>query len=885
MSDSSPLSVADMKNDISKQIAPEYRDKFIDILCRHLDVGVSVMDENLVYQFISDEVYRQLNITPDELRVGDHMSRCHELMFKNGMLTQEILEKNKLSSEHQANVEVSEGTIKRNLVQLGDGTTHHHVRKALPNNFTISIAEDVSDLVEKEKILERSLAIGKAGYWTYSFKTKKYQFSRSLKHYFGHEKIQQIRKKGILSIVEGEDQDAFRKAMSDLMKNGKKFDEVGRSVTKNGNLRWHQTTAEIVYDPSGRPLQIWAFVKDNTHYKRQEAALELAKDNAVAASKAKSEFLANMSHEIRTPMNGILGMAELLANTDITPRQKEFVGVINNSAAALLTIINDILDFSKIEAGALELDPTPFDLKTAVNDVVSLLIANAQEKGLELIVDYAPHQPRHFIGDGGRIRQILTNLVGNAIKFTSEGHVAIKTTISDPRDGHCVINLEVVDTGIGIPEDKLGHIFDKFTQADGSTTRVYGGTGLGLAITKSIAEMMGGRVGLTSELGKGSVFSVKISLPLNEQAIEKPLNIASLAGKRALIIDDIKINRQIFTEQLRSWDIQTDTAADGAEGLRKLKDAKAANHHYDFIILDYLMPGMNGIEWARLVSQNSNLQVPPIIMLSSCDPAKSTAQMKALGIFGHQLKPVREARLHQSLVELVSLSEQKHFDTTTTPSKVEMPAKNPGRKGTLDIELAFREESDSELNNQTEPHDKAPAFASESEVNAPIEADRVETNIDTEETEKSAEVMGPRTLENGKTEVLFAEDFPLNQDVVRLMLADSPYQPHFVNNGKEAVDIYVADPARFPVIVMDVSMPVMDGYEASRTILKHEADNDLPHTPIIALTGHALKNDRQACLDAGMDDFLSKPVKQTELFDRIGFHLRSVTEDTQALSA
>jgi signal transduction histidine kinase/DNA-binding response OmpR family regulator len=897
MTDNSPLSIADMQNDIERQIAPEYRDQFLDILCRHLDVGVAIMDENLVYQFMSDEAYRQLNITPSELGVGDHLSRCHELMFENGMLTQEIVEKNKLSSEDQAKAETSEGMIKRRLVQLGDGTTHHHVRKNLPGNFTISISEDVSDLVEKEQILERSLAIGNAGYWTYSFKTKKYQFSRSLKVYFGKEKINQIRKHGILSIVEDADKETFKEQMTNLVKNGGKFDVIGRSRTHKGNLRWHQTTAELICDPSGRPLQIWAFVKDNTRYKRQEMALEKAKDNAIAASKAKSEFLANMSHEIRTPMNGILGMAELLANTDINPRQKEFVNVINNSASALLTIINDILDFSKIEAGALELDPVPFDLKDAISDVTSLLVANAQNKGLELIIDYAPNLPRHFIGDGGRIRQVLTNLVGNAIKFTSEGHVAIRAKISDPRDGHCIIKLSVEDTGIGIPEDKLEHIFDKFTQADGSTTRVYGGTGLGLAITKSITEMMGGRVGITSEFGQGSVFSVQIPLPINTEVKQKPLNTASLAGKRALIIDDIKINRQIFSEQLASWGIESVSAEDGVEALKKLKQSQASGQTFDFVMLDYLMPGVNGIEWAQMVSQNDTVNVPPIIMVSSCDPTVSTSDLNDLGIFGHQIKPVRESRLHQSLVELVSLSEQQLLDTTSVKQSVELLPSSRGRRDTFDIELAFREDNETvktqETNNTVQDtSDSAEDATLENLLNvdavqdeAKQEGEPTSQTTDDQDSAQTPARTGPRTLDNGKTEILFAEDFPLNQDVVRLMLADSPYQPLFVNNGKEAVDIYEADPDRFPVIVMDVSMPVMDGYEASRTIKKYQADNKLHHTPIIALTGHALKNDRQACLDAGMDDFLTKPVKQTELFDRIGYHLSAVQGGTKAMSA
>ncbi|RKQ68835.1 signal transduction histidine kinase [Litorimonas taeanensis] len=842
MSDTPPLPKQVSKSEIDQQISPEYRDQFLDILCRHLDVSVSILDKDLNYQFISDAAYKQLGITPKQLKVGDPLSHCHDLMMENGLLTQKILDKNKLSSEEQSKAEKTEKDVKRQLMTLGNGRTHHHVRKSLPNDFTISISEDVSDLVEKEKILERSLAIGNAGYWTYNFNTKQYQFSTSLVTYFGKEKIAMIRKYGILSIVEDDDKERYRTAIANLVKHGKKFDVMGRSKTVNGNVRWHHTTAELIRDAAGRPLQIWSFVQDKTRDKYQAEALEHAKDKAIAASKAKSEFLANMSHEIRTPMNGILGMAELLANTNIDERQKEFVEVINNSAAALLTIINDILDFSKIEAGALELDPIPFDLKTAINDVTSLLVAKAQEKNLELIINYPPDMPKHFIGDGGRLRQVLTNLIGNAIKFTSEGHIAINVDVSEPRDGTCFIRLDVADTGIGIPKEKLGHIFDKFTQADGSTTRVYGGTGLGLAITKSIVEMMGGRVSLTSELGVGSVFSVQVPLPIDENAVHHPLNSSSLFGKRALIVDDIKINRQIFTEQLRCWGVDTETAEDGVEGLAKLKTSLEENKPFDFVVLDYLMPGINGIEWAQMISQNSTIPNLPILMLSSCDPSISSVDMKKIGIVGHHVKPVREARLHKALQELTSMP------------KMAQPAPPSPQPPVAETQPPIEDKLETRIMPTPVPTRASPIA---SEQNSP--------QIEAKEPEQTA-----------KTEILFAEDFPLNQEVVRLMLVESPYTPHFVNNGQEALNLYKADPARFPVIVMDVSMPVMDGYEASGQIIAYEKEMGLEHTPIIALTGHALKNDRQACIDAGMDDFLSKPVKQTELFDRIKFHLNQL---------
>ena len=425
------------------QIAPEYRELFLDMLCKHLDIGVSILDENLTYQFISSAAYDQLKLNPKELKVGDPLSHCHELLLKNGMLTPKIIEKNKLSQSNQAiKTGQGDGDVSH-VVKLGDGSTQRHVRKSLPNKFTISISEDVSELVEKATMLEKSLAVGMAGYWIYDFRTKHYQLSESLKSVLPRELVSNINKRGILSIVHPDDRNEIREALRQMTHTGDKFRVVGRGITIKDRTVWTRTLAELVRDPSGKPIQIWAFVKDITEEKKQAEALEKAKDDAIAASIAKSEFLANMSHEIRTPMNGILGMAELLAGSDIDEKQRDFVNVINNSASALLTIINDILDFSKIEARALELDPMPFDLKSAINDVTALLITKAQEKDLELVINYPPKLPQHFIGDGGRIRQILTNLIGNAIKFTDEGHITVTVNISEPHEGKCITRVDV----------------------------------------------------------------------------------------------------------------------------------------------------------------------------------------------------------------------------------------------------------------------------------------------------------------------------------------------------------------------------------------------------------------------------------------------------------
>ena len=778
------------------QIAENHDYEFLRMLCDALDVTVSILDEDMNYQFISKSVYSQLAIDETELKVGDPLSHMHDLMLANGMMTPEILEQNKLTEAEQIDrTHAHKDTIPL-LVKLGDGSTHRHVRKAMPNGYTVSMSDNVSELVEKDQMLDKALALGNSGYWTYDFVTKAYFLSGSLRRYFSKEDQAKIKDQGIIAVVHPEDRRLFRQAFKVLNSANNKFEVACRTNSFKGNERWSHTTGEVIRDRDGKAVKIRAFVKDITRDRRQAQELERAKDEAIAASHAKSEFLANMSHEIRTPMNGILGMAELLANSNIGDRQREFVDVINNSASALLTIINDILDFSKIEAGAFEIDPMPLDLKNSITDVTSLLAAKAQEKNLELIINYPTNLERQFIGDAGRLRQVITNLLGNAIKFTEAGHIIIDVEISPPRNGMSVISISVTDTGIGIEPEKISKVFQKFTQADGSTTRVYGGTGLGLSISKAIVEMMDGRISVRSELGKGSTFAFRIPLPIDSNARVRVFDTATLAGKRALIVDDIAINRTLLSEQLKSWDIRSEAVKDGVEALTQLKNEHDSGNPYDFILLDYLMPGMNGQELAAMITANADLSGTPIIMLSSCDQPISSQELTTIGIDSYLVKPVREKRLFETIVRTLTLDAQQEKTLQTAIAK---PA-------------------------------------------API---------------------------SEKTEILVAEDFPLNQDVIRLMLGETPFVPVFVNNGLEAVEMFKTAPGRFPVILMDVSMPVMDGHEAARTITAFERGHGLSHTPIIALTGHAMKNDRDECLNAGMDDYLTKPVKQSALLEKL----------------
>ncbi len=769
--------------------------EYAALLAETLVSGVSILDEDMNYLFISDSVYSNIGVTRDELKPGDPLSKCHELMVANGLLTPDMLEAQQLSPDDQIKRNKTGESANSRLMTLGDGTTHRFIRKNLPCGKTVSIADNVSELVEKEKLFDKALFLGESGYWSLDIPTKTYTLSKSLYAFFGPDVGHRLEKQGLISLVYPEDRDMFRVALTNAPKTGNRIDVTHRSETHRGGIHWVNTTGEIIRDANGKAVRLEAFVRDVTRQRKQSADLEAAKDEAIAASQAKSEFLANMSHEIRTPMNGILGMAELLGNSDIDERQREFVSVINSSASALLTIINDILDFSKIEAGAFAIDPVPFDLKSSINDVTSLMQSAAQDKGLELIINYASDLPKNFIGDVGRIRQVITNLVGNAVKFTESGHITIDVDIQ-PSRGMVICTIDVKDTGIGISPEKMNRIFEKFTQADGSTTRVYGGTGLGLTISKHIVEMMGGRMRVDSTLGKGSSFGFRVPLPIDSDAKAENFDSALLKGRRALIVDDIKINRDLFTEQLRAWEIDTDTAKEGVDALTKIKAAQDSGQPYDLILLDFLMPGMNGQEFAELVTQTGSIDNPQIIMLSSCDQPVNSASLDRIGIDSYLVKPVRERRLFDTIVRVLSNPVER-----VSPVVVNPPA--------------------------------------------------TRLSIPT------------------KSEILVAEDFDLNRDVVKLMLADTPFQPIFANDGEEALDMFIASPERFSVILMDVSMPVMDGHEASRAIRAFEKIHGLDAIPIVALTGHALKNDRKECLDAGMNDYLTKPVKQGALVEKL----------------
>ncbi|RVD60839.1 response regulator [Mesorhizobium sp. M2D.F.Ca.ET.185.01.1.1] len=550
-----------------------------------------------------------------------------------------------------------------------------------------------------------------------------------------------------------------------------------------------------------------------------ETAASLFK--AEAADRAKSEFLANMSHEIRTPMNGVLGMAELLAKTELTPRQKTFTDVIVKSGNALLTIINDILDFSKINAGQLTLDPAPFRLAEAVEDVATLVSARVAEKNLELIVRVDPRLPAFVVGDAGRFRQIVTNLLGNAVKFTEKGHVLVDVG-GDVVDGVVQLKVRVEDTGIGIPAEKLQSVFEKFAQVDGSSTRRHEGTGLGLAIAARLVDLMGGKIGVESEIGRGSVFWFAVPLPSHDQQARDDLVPVDVTGARVLVIDDNPVNREILLEQLRSWSFDCAAAESGAVGLAFLDRACQLGASVDCIILDYQMPGMNGADVARAIAADSRLSSIPVVLLTSVDQVDFGRMVIDFGIVAHLTKPARSAVLLGTVISAI----QK--------------ARTQGAKAHFVREPVM---------TQAVPAPQ-PAFTVIRGPAVPVPA----------APESTAAPSGP-------VDILIAEDNDVNQLVFGQILNGFGLSYRIAGNGRTAVEMYRS--LRPRLVLMDVSMPEMNGYEATRAIRAIEAQSG-DHTPIIGVTAHALKGDREKCIEAGMDDYLPKPVSPDRLGAKIG---------------
>ena len=517
--------------------------------------------------------------------------------------------------------------------------------------------------------------------------------------------------------------------------------------------------------------------------KRAEAVMRDARDLAERVARARSAFLANMSHEIRTPMNAVLGFVELILDTELSTEQRRALELVRSSSEALLMILNDILDYSKIEAEHLELESIPFDVSKVVHATASLLAVRAREKHLELLAEVSADVPRAVRGDPTRLRQVLMNLIGNAIKFTEQGEIVISVNAATATDGTAKVTFAVRDTGIGIAAEHVASVFKEFTQADSTMTRRYGGTGLGLAISQRLVRLMGGKLTVKSEVGRGSEFSFSLALPVETSPPTRAAGLAALGGRRMLIVDDNQTNRRILREMLAAEGINVDeasTAADGLEALRRVR--------YDLAILDVQMPDMDGFQLATAVRADKKIKRTNLLMLTSAGQRGDGERCRELGIRGYLTKPISRSDLLEALGTVL--------------------AGSPEEAGTPEV-----------VTRHTIAESRA-------------------------------------TLR-----VLLAEDNPVNQQVAVAMLVKRGHAVHVSSNGREALE--AVQERDYDVVLMDIQMPEMDGFEATHAIRALPKGKDLP---IIALTAHALSGERERCLSHGMTDYLAKPFKAHELF-------------------
>ncbi|MCA8987988.1 MAG: PAS domain-containing protein, partial [Planctomycetaceae bacterium] len=666
---------------------------------------------------------------------------------------------------------------------------------------TFGISRDITDLVTAEKTLEREQHLSDALMNGLPdlifFKDRQGKFmkgNQALADYYGMAHPEELVGKTDYDFSPPELAASFEEDDQRVMKSGDKLiarEEVNED--SHGNITYFLTTKVPIRNSHGNVVGLVGIGRDITSIKRAQLEMTKARDLADQANRAKSDFLANMSHEIRTPMNAVIGMAELLEDTPLNETQREYLRMVRESGEVLLELINDILDFSKIEAGKFTIDQHPFDLHETIGDTMKSIAVRAHRRHLELAFHIAPDVPRCVEGDAGRLRQILVNLVGNAIKFTEVGEVVVDVSAED-QDETVLVTFVVRDTGIGISKDKQKLIFEAFEQADSSTTRRFGGTGLGLAITSRLVQMMGGTISVKSEVNRGSTFTFTVEFHTSDDLDPKRPFTApeQMLDLPVLIVDDNTTNRQIVDEMLRLRGMKPSIASSAAEAFWMIVDAQKTNRPFQLVLTDVNMPDVDGFMLIERIRESADLTQPKIIVLTSGDRPGDVVRCAELNVSAHLLKPVKQSELIDAMIRAYGIE----------PRTITRPASD---------------------------HD------------IPIRAG---------------------------LKILVAEDAYANQVLARGLLEKWGHQVEIACNGREAIRLLELE--KFDVILMDVQMPEMDGLTATKLIRERQAGGAYPHLdrnpmPIVAMTAHALKGDRERCLAAGMDAYVSKPIRTKDL--------------------